>query len=272
MSTFTPNYNLEKPDSSDQFGLFRQLFNDNMDKIDNISGGSGKILKNQTLNFVGLVATVSDSDIDTDSDFAVFYYNEQDAEDAQIEAVSSSGTITFTAQTAPQNTITCDIVIFSANGGGGSSTLASLTDVNLTTPTDGQVLTYDGNSSKWVNTTPSGGTINYSTSEQVIGTWTDGKTLYQTTVHINALPATPYTAVDYPHGIANIETICWYEAMVHIPNSWNLTLPRANLTSSGYNASASIEGYVSSTNIRMIAGSDRSNCSADFTIRYTKTS
>lgn len=40
MSTQTPNYNLEKPDSTDAFGLFRQLFNDNMDIIDqNLGGG-----------------------------------------------------------------------------------------------------------------------------------------------------------------------------------------------------------------------------------------
>lgn len=41
MSTFTPNYNLEKPDSTDPISAFRALFNSNMDKIDNISGGGG---------------------------------------------------------------------------------------------------------------------------------------------------------------------------------------------------------------------------------------
>jgi hypothetical protein len=40
-------------------------------------------------------------------------------------------------------------------GGGGSSTLAGLSDVNLSTPTDQQPLTYDNASGKWVN----GGTI-----------------------------------------------------------------------------------------------------------------
>lgn len=40
MSTFTPNYNLEKPDNGDAFSLFRALFNDNMDIIDaNLGGG-----------------------------------------------------------------------------------------------------------------------------------------------------------------------------------------------------------------------------------------
>ena len=38
-----------------------------------------------------------------------------------------------------------------SGGGGGSSTLAGLTDVTLTSPTDGQVLTYDSTNNKWVN-------------------------------------------------------------------------------------------------------------------------
>ena len=35
--------------------------------------------------------------------------------------------------------------------GGGSSTLSGLTDVDLTTPSDGQMLSYDNANSKWVN-------------------------------------------------------------------------------------------------------------------------
>lgn len=79
MATYTTNYNLGKPEATDPFGDFRQLFNDNMDEID-------------------------------------------------------------------------------ANlGGGGSSSLAGLSDVNISAPTDGQVLTYDNVNSEWVNANPSGG-------------------------------------------------------------------------------------------------------------------
>ena len=42
------------------------------------------------------------------------------------------------------------------SGGGGSSTLAGLTDVELTTPQDGEALIYDGNSDKWINGTGGG--------------------------------------------------------------------------------------------------------------------
>lgn len=41
MATYTPNYNLGKPESSDEFKDFRELFNDNMDIIDEIGGGGG---------------------------------------------------------------------------------------------------------------------------------------------------------------------------------------------------------------------------------------
>ena len=42
MATYTSNYNLYKPDSSDVFGDFRNEFNNNMDIIDqNLGGGGG---------------------------------------------------------------------------------------------------------------------------------------------------------------------------------------------------------------------------------------
>ena len=42
MATYTSDYNLYKPDSTDPFGDFRQKFNDNMDIIDqNLGGGGG---------------------------------------------------------------------------------------------------------------------------------------------------------------------------------------------------------------------------------------
>lgn len=44
MATFTPNYNLGQPESTDHFGDFLDLFNDNMDIIDqNLGSGSGNV-------------------------------------------------------------------------------------------------------------------------------------------------------------------------------------------------------------------------------------
>lgn len=112
-----------------------------------------------------------------------------------------------------------------ANLGGGASTLAGLSDVNLSSPTNGQLLGYNSVSQKWENVNGGGGSgghtiidpigqnmpsrtglqfigasvtddpvndktvvtitggggggFNYSTTEQVIGTWVNGKPLYQ---------------------------------------------------------------------------------------------
>jgi hypothetical protein len=189
MATYTPNHNLGKPDSSDQFSAFRQLFNDNMDKIDQISGGggggSGKILKNQTLVFNNNVATISDADIKADSDYAVYYYDEVSALSAGIVSSSSLGVITFTAQTTPLTTIIVDVVIFSASGGGGSSTFAGLSDVDFTNLQNGQVPKYNSTTQKWENANESGGggTV-YDDTERVVGTWF-GDTLYQKTLILN---------------------------------------------------------------------------------------
>lgn len=133
-----------------------------------------------------------------------------------------------------------DIIDANLGGGGGSSSLAGLSDVDLTTPTDGQVLTYDGNNSKWVNANPSGGgdsvswtqlqasgtqiaqiEINgvttdvyapsggggghtYSTSEQVVGTWL-GETLYERSfVYTGNIGNGAWVTVDNSYSPANI--------------------------------------------------------------------
>ena len=68
----------------------------------------------------------------------------------------------------------------SSGGGGGSSTFADLEDVDLSNLQDGQVPKYNATTGKWENANESGDTgHNYSTTEQVIGTWTDGKPLYE---------------------------------------------------------------------------------------------
>lgn len=48
--------------------------------------------------------------------------------------------------------------VLNESGGGGASTLAGLTDTNIVTPSDGQLLTYDATSGKWINASAGGGT------------------------------------------------------------------------------------------------------------------
>lgn len=70
------------------------------------------------------------------------------------------------------------------SGGSGASELNDLDDVTVSSPTNGQILTYNSSNQVWENTTPSsgGGGIDYSTSEQNTGLkWIDGRPIYQKT-------------------------------------------------------------------------------------------
>lgn len=64
------------------------------------------------------------------------------------------------------------------SGGGGASDLDDLTDVDITSPSNGQVLTYNSTSQKWENSNASGGASDLEDLGDVnISTVTDGQTL-----------------------------------------------------------------------------------------------
>lgn len=113
----------------------------------------------------------------------------------------------------------------------------------------------------------------YSTNETVVGTWTNGKTLYEKTVHINALPDSTQIGqyVDYPHGISDIDEIIDYEGLIRFSNGTSLKFVRLGFNVNGFSPSASIDSYCNLANIRIMCGSDRSSASADYTIWFTKT-
>ncbi len=238
MATRTTNFGLYKPDPTDDYVDFLSEFNDNMDEIDEHlgSGGSGgvKILRSQSLSFTGLVATVSDSDITADSNYIVYYHDVTLAENAGITTVASSGVITFTATTAPSNTIVVDIVLLDVNGGGGGSgghTIIDPLGQNMPSRTGlqfiGASVTDDPVNDKTVVTITGGG-VHYSTSEQVIGTWIDGKTIYQrviTGLSLVTSRGTAYTITLQNHGIEQfIDSKCLatqtrYKTVMH-PPTW----------------------------------------------------
>lgn len=56
MATLTPNYNLEKPEASDEFKDFRASYNGNMDIIDaNLGGGGGGDVMDVEVNGVSVL-------------------------------------------------------------------------------------------------------------------------------------------------------------------------------------------------------------------------
>lgn len=64
MSTYTTNYNLEKPDSGDDFKDFRSNYNSNMDIIDaNLGGGGGGNVDDVLVNGVSVVDGNHDAQI-----------------------------------------------------------------------------------------------------------------------------------------------------------------------------------------------------------------
>lgn len=131
--------------------------------------------------------------------------------------------------------------------------LADLTDdVNISNPTDGQILKYDGTSSKWINGTGGGGgsakqtavtqaqynalvqagTVdptmeyfitdgipssveyyhNYSTTEHIVGSWIDGSIIYEKTYTTNFVQGSTYVDIDVSN--ENIDTIFSCEGLL----------------------------------------------------------
>lgn len=100
---------------------------------------------------------------------------------------------------------------------GNPSSLASMSDVSIDTPSNGQVLTYNSTTAKWEN--QAGGVDHtYSTTEQVVGTWIDGKPVYELSFSqvVQGLPSnTPTNLIDLSsYAILDVISIVggtWYE-------------------------------------------------------------
>lgn len=99
---------------------------------------------------------------------------------------SSSGTwdtsasILFTTRPTNTSVLYCIAYknIYISTGVGGYP-------VEITNPQDKQGLQFDGTNNKWVN--GAGGMHEYSTAEKVVGTWIDGKPVYEKTINIGTL-------------------------------------------------------------------------------------
>lgn len=97
----------------------------------------------------------------------------------------------------------------SKSGGGGSSTLAGLDDVDLDNLQDGQIIKWDATNEKFINANESGGSSShtYSTTEQVVGTWTNGKPVYEILVDCNEFQGSTNQWITTPVNIPNGEWV-----------------------------------------------------------------
>lgn len=114
-----------------------------------------------------------------------------------------------------------------------------------------------------------GGSVNYSTTEQVVGTWIDGKPLYQITVNTGQLPNN--TTKNVAHGVSAIEKVVYFEGYVkRTDDAWFEPLPRIYV---GNDAKAFLAIRVSTTNIILLTSSNLASVYNEsfVTFRYTKT-
>lgn len=109
----------------------------------------------------------------------------------------------------------------------------------------------------------------YSETEQVVGTWIDGKPIYRKVVQKNTTINAGNNRVT--HGISNLETLVNVYGTIYFTNSSEQT-PLTSSSPNAMNWSCAVSG-VSSTEFNISAGSSLSNAGATVTItlEYTKT-
>lgn len=110
--------------------------------------------------------------------------------------------------------------------------------------------------------------VNYSTQEQKIGTWINGKPIYRKLIKIDAFPNASLSYVN--HNIENIDEIIRIYGKATDNTSelkTTLELPYVNPLSE----SIGIGIHCNTSNITIRAGDDRSNYSGYAIIEYTKT-
>lgn len=297
MATYTPNYNLSKPDATDDFDAFRASYGDNMDKIDNNMGGGGgggghtivdpdgtDMPQENKLQFTGAVNVSDDSAngqtvVNVEGGGNVYGAFIDPTRVVYSSFVFDSSAHTWTAtedciltdnMLPPDSTTAYFIRI------GGKQVFAGYSTVEdpFVYVKKGQVVEYrakSGSSLKAYGVTQ--GTngifapVIYSDTERAIGVWRDGKPLYQKTIDFGTLPN--QTTKSIAHGISDIDASCIVSIEPIASTSSYATVPRVHDT----NVSTQVFWEVNSTNI--ICYSRNANNTAFthcfVTLKYTKT-
>lgn len=150
----------------------------------------------------------------------------------------------------------------------GSPTFSGLTDVSISNIQNGQIPKWNSSTSKWENANESGGGggggQSYSTSEQIVGTWIDGSTLYQRTYDCGALP-NKSSDLTVPHNISDLDKFVRIYG-VAMSESMFFNLP--HVANSSINDQITL--FTDETNITVRVGKNRSEYNAYVTLQYTK--
>ena len=108
----------------------------------------------------------------------------------------------------------------------------------------------------------------YSTEEQIIGEWIDGKPLYQKTVDCGALPDATEKSV--AHGISNVKRIISFSGSAfRSSDSENIPVPTVYANN---NLTSLVKLSADATNVKMRTTGNQSAYSESYvTLQYTKT-
>lgn len=107
-----------------------------------VDGNDELNIKRDTFGTVRVVSGGTTTDLEASGDSVV-----------EIDA-GTNVTITADDSTNPKK-----LTINASGGGGGASALNDLSDVTITSASNGQVLTYDNANSKWINQSPASGSL-----------------------------------------------------------------------------------------------------------------
>lgn len=113
-----------------------------------------------------------------------------------------------------------------------------------------------------------GGGHTYSTDEQEVGTWIDGSPVYEKVVDLGALPNN--TTKNVAHGISNLGLVISAVFVAKDTSGQYIQMP-FTVAKDGY-INYQVSVYLTSTNIVIEAGSNRSTYSGYAILRYTKAS
>ena len=297
MATYTPNLNLGKPEATDPFGNFRQLFNDNMDILDNGGGGgsgghtiideNGNSLPQESgLQFTGGV-TVTDDSVNgkTVVDISGGGGNVYGAFIDPTRSLTSS--IAFSNGTPINYTATEDCIVEIYNDSANALeycvdglAVYLLASGSYTMPLPlkkGQTLTsvsansYSGAYHVYGLTQGTSGIftpIIYSDTERVVGVWRDNKPLYQKTISVAPLPNSGTKEIQLDNDIEKIISMNGYA--IDGNDKWDIFFNDVVPT----NNNASIRVYTNTTTKKLYittAVDLRSYTEAYITLQYTKT-
>lgn len=109
----------------------------------------------------------------------------------------------------------------------GLETISNIEDINIDSENlkNGDVLSYNAKEAKWENNSS---LHTYSTEEQIVGKWIDGKPIYEQVINIeNMLEIKSNTWTELPNFPENVKCIIYFVGIQYdgnVYNTWNLNV------------------------------------------------